>query len=353
MFAKLVTALISPLGTAVLLGLVAVVLGLVARRVWLRRLGWLAGVFAVGWLWLWSTPLASEALRGWIEDQAGPRVLAEVPASEVMVVLGGGVSGPRLPRRPDPDLSAAGDRLWHAARIYHAGKAQRIILSGGEVPTGDGSEADSMRLFLLDMGVPDRVLALEGGSVNTAGNAALTAELLAEEGIDEVILVTSALHMPRARALFEGAGLAVIPAPADFEVIETPFSLLGLIPDTNALNGSSRAMKELLGRAVGRGLVRNSGHHGARSASSGHLGLRPSPGFSVYSLPRTACTRSHAPRGSVVGTLRVPAARSVRSAGGALLVTPSIVAGGAERQGRVALGIRGRRDTAERVSRVP
>ncbi len=252
MVAKLVSALISPLGTALLLGLFAVIVGLVAHRVWLRRLGWLAGVFAVGWLWLWSTPLSSEALRGWIEDQAGPRVLAEVPASEVMVVLGGGVSGPRLPRRPDPDLNAAGDRLWHAARVYHAGKARRIIVSGGEAPTGDGSEAESMRLFLLDMGVPDRVIALEGGSGNTAGNAALTAELLAGEGIDEVILVTSALHMPRARALFEGAGLAVIPAAADFEVIEIPFSLFRLIPDTNALNGSSRAMKELLGRSVGR-----------------------------------------------------------------------------------------------------
>src|SRR5690606_3989740 len=108
------------------------------------------------------------------------------------------------------------DRVWHAARLYHAGKAQRLLLSGGTVRTGDGSEAEAMRRLLLDLGVPDEALGLEDASVNTSSNAARTAELLRAAGIDHILLVTSALHMPRARAAFERTGLTVFPAPTDF-----------------------------------------------------------------------------------------------------------------------------------------
>lgn len=272
MLAKLFTALISPLGTSLVLGVLALVLALLpcrgrqgARRTVLlgltrqaaagcrrRRLGAGLGVLALGWLWLWSLPVASDALRGWIEDQAGPRDLAAVPRAAVMVVLGGGVSGPRPPRRLEPDLNAAADRYWQAARLYRAGKAERLYLAGGETPGGDGSEAAAMRHVLLDLGVPATALRLEEVSLNTAGNARAIAELLAAEGVTEVVLVTSALHMPRARGQFEAAGLRVIPAPADFEVVEMPLDLLRLVPDAGALQGSARAFKELVGRWLGR-----------------------------------------------------------------------------------------------------
>jgi len=260
MLAKLFTALISPLGTSLVLGLLALVLGLVlglgpwrARvRRWGVGVGVGLGTLALVWLSLWSLPLVSEALRGSIEDQAGPRDLAAVPGAAVMVVLGGGVKGPRPPRRPDPDLNAAADRYWHAARLYHAGKAERLYLSGGEVRDGDGSEAAAMRRLLLDLGVPDAALHLEEVSVTTSGNAQEIALRLAAEGVREVLLVTSALHMPRARQQFEAVGLKVIPAPADFEVVEIPFDLLRLIPDAGALQGSARAFKEVVGRWLGR-----------------------------------------------------------------------------------------------------
>lgn len=247
MTSRFITSLISPLGTALLLGVLALVLTLPARRIALRRCGLVAGVLAVAWLWVWSTPLVSDALRGWIENQAGPRMMVELPSTAVMVVLGGGVSGPRPPARPYPDLGAAADRVWYAARLFHAGKAGRILLSGGVVRGGDGSEAEAMRSFLLDLGVPAAAIDLEPGSSNSAANAERTAALLAKEGIGEVLLVTSALHMPRARRLFQKAGLTVLPAPTDFEVIPMPFDLLRILPDARALEGSARAMKELVG----------------------------------------------------------------------------------------------------------
>ena len=251
MLAKLVTATISPLGTSLALGVLCAVLLTFARRPAWRALGKWLGIAGFAWLWLWSTPLASDALRGAIEAQAGPRDLDAVASAPVIVVLGGGVSGPRPPLRPHPDLGASADRMWHAARLYRAGKAPALVLSGGTVRTGDGSEAEAMREFLLDLGVPAAALHIEAASDNTTTNATHTARLLRAQGIKSAILVTSALHMPRARAAFERTGLSVQAAPTDFEVIEMPFDLLRVVPDAGALQGSGQAMKEIAGWVAG------------------------------------------------------------------------------------------------------
>lgn len=248
MFAKLVTALISPLGTSLVLGMLCAAFLSFARRPQWRALGKGLGVGGFAWLWLWSTPIASDALCGAIEAQAGPRGIDAVANAPVIVVLGGGVSGPRPPLRPHPDLGASADRMWHAARLYRAGKAPALVLSGGTVRTGDGSEAEAMREFLLDLGVPAAALHIEAASDNTATNATHTARLLKAQGIERAILVTSALHMPRARAAFERTGLETYPAPTDFQVIDMPFELLRIVPDASALQASAQAMKELVGR---------------------------------------------------------------------------------------------------------
>ncbi len=267
MINDIVTALISPLGTALVLWSLSLILlafapgdsdgesrisrrGSKANR-WIRASRML-GVLGFSWLLVWSLPVASDSLRGAIENQAGPREISALPTQPVAVVLGGGVSGPRPPQRPDPDLNAAADRLWHAARLYHAGKAKQLLLSGGTMRTGDGSEAEAMRQVLLDLGVPEKAIWLEDASVNTASNAERTAKLLREKKIASVLLVTSALHMPRARAAFERAGITVHTAPTDFEVIPVAMGLYRVLPDAGALLGSSRGMKEIVGRWVSR-----------------------------------------------------------------------------------------------------
>jgi uncharacterized SAM-binding protein YcdF (DUF218 family) len=252
MITSIITLLLSPLGSSLLLGGAALLLLRFVRDGVLRRVAWGLALFAFAWLWLWSMPVASEALRGRIEAAAGPRALEEVAPAEVAVVLGGGVSGPRAPLRLYPDLGAAADRVWYAAQLYKTGKVRRVVLSGGVVETGDGSEADAMRRFLRDLGVPAQAIVLEPESVNTRTNASFTRELLAGEGQRRIVLVTSALHMPRARRMFERAGFEVLAAPTDFEVIDMPFTLLRLLPNAEALAGSARALKELAGYVVAR-----------------------------------------------------------------------------------------------------
>jgi uncharacterized SAM-binding protein YcdF (DUF218 family) len=64
-----------------------------------------------------------------------------------------------------------------------------------------------------------------------------------------VLLVTSAFHMPRSKALFERQGFTVMEYPVDFRVDELEVSrLMKVLPDARALRRSDLAIRELLGR---------------------------------------------------------------------------------------------------------
>jgi uncharacterized SAM-binding protein YcdF (DUF218 family) len=86
--------------------------------------------------------------------------------------------------------------------------------------------------------------------------------LLEAEGIDRIILITSAMHMPRSYRIFTNQGLTVIPAPADYNItyneqaVDRSFDLtafiLRLLPTAENLNLTSRALKEYMGLVVYR-----------------------------------------------------------------------------------------------------
>ncbi len=242
---KLAIALMAPLGTALALGALALGLALVDRR----RLAWGVGLVALIWAGVWSLPVASEWVRTQIEAPYPPLAMDQVPQAGALVVLGGGMSA-RTEKRMYADLSSAADRVWHAARLFHAGKAPLLVLSGGggDEP-GAVPEAEAMQRFLLDLGVPDSALLLEARSANTRQNASMTAALLAQRGVTRVLLVTSALHMARAKAHFEAAGLAVVPVATDHESLNPP-TIGRFLPSADALDGSGRAMKEWVGQQL-------------------------------------------------------------------------------------------------------
>jgi len=101
----------------------------------LKRRGWGLSLVVAGIavLWVPSTPFVSDALRRSLEARHPPVAADSLPSAGAIVVLGGAVSAPRPPR-VYPDLNDAADRVWHAARLYRAGKAPLIIASGGTQP---------------------------------------------------------------------------------------------------------------------------------------------------------------------------------------------------------------------------
>ena len=248
---KILAQFVYPLLTALLLGVIAGILLWRGRR----RGGGLLLVAALGWLWLWSTPAFSDWLRATLEQRNRPVLVSQTPGADAIVVLGGAVSAAAPPERPYPDLGAATDRIWHAARLYQGGKAPWILVSGGNLSWNgiDRPEADVMSELLQQLGVPATAIQQESRSRTTRENRDNSLPLLRARGVRSILLVTSALHMPRALALFRATDLQVIPAPTDVEAIQRDNAHpLRWLPDAQALADSSRAFKEYLGRWVDR-----------------------------------------------------------------------------------------------------
>jgi len=193
-------------------------------------------------------PVASDAIRGSLEQRFEMVAAADVPPGDVIVVLGGAFS--HQAGWPAPDLSGAADRYWHAARLFHAGRAPRILLSGGRTPgRGPGiTEAEAGAVFLRDLGVPDSAIQLEIAALTTRDNAVRVAEVLEQQQLERVLLVTSALHMRRSMEAFRAVGLEPIPLATDFEVRPAPaLRLRRWLPSASALADSTRAFHEYIG----------------------------------------------------------------------------------------------------------
>ena len=238
-----------PLGVSIGVGLFAL-LAIVFGGRWV---GAVLLTFALVWLWGWSTPFISDAITASLMDQYPPRHARTFPEAGAIVLLGGGVQ-PISSDRVYPDLNAAADRVWHAAQLYRAGKAPLIIVSGGDRwDLALESEASATQILLTAFGVPDGAIVTEDGSRNTRENAVLVAELASGRGIRQVLLATSAWHMPRAAATFKRVGLDVIPAPTDHHgrLDTVPWSLR-FLPSARALQLSTLAFREYLGFLIYR-----------------------------------------------------------------------------------------------------
>jgi uncharacterized SAM-binding protein YcdF (DUF218 family) len=105
------------------------------------------------------------------------------------------------------------------------------------------------------LGGPVSAIRLEALSRNTAENALQSLGLIQAVGAKRVLLVTSALHMPRALRTFQaalrGSGVTVLPAATDVEGLPDTLHPLGRwLPDADSLGLSTRALKEYLGLAA-------------------------------------------------------------------------------------------------------
>ena len=199
-------------------------------------------------LYTCSITVVADRLIGSLESRYPPKPIAELPNAELIVVLGGGVELPIFPR-VEVEFNDSGDRLHYATKLYNAGKAPKILLSGGNVVIQPSMKPNATysATLLTEWGVPASAIIIEGKSRNTQENAIETLALL--EGRDpRIILVTSAFHMRRSVAWFENQGFTVLPAPTDIQAtaIET-YELLRWLPRYEALTKSTLAMKEYLG----------------------------------------------------------------------------------------------------------
>jgi uncharacterized SAM-binding protein YcdF (DUF218 family) len=248
---KFVPPFLYPLGLIFLL----LILALIIRR--RPRLRTVVIVAALVVLFLGSNKLVAFTLARSLEWRYLPQT--SYPTVDAIVVLGGGTESAEYPR-PGVEVNAAGDRVIYAARLYKQGVSPHLLLSGGYITWLSGrltTPASDMSDLLQLMGVPADALWLQPKSQNTYEDALYSAEILREKGIQRIVLVTSAIHMPRSVALFEKQGFEVIPAPADYTVTQANWEtllslnpatlLVNLVPNVGSMSLTSNALKEYLG----------------------------------------------------------------------------------------------------------
>jgi uncharacterized SAM-binding protein YcdF (DUF218 family) len=107
------------------------------------------------------------------------------------------------------------------------------------------------------MGVPAKAIIQESESLNTRENAVNTKLILDKREINKILLVTSALHMPRSLEIFRKVGFECIAAPTDFLTVNNEnnrgwASVLDLLPSADALKNTTNAIKEYVGSFVYR-----------------------------------------------------------------------------------------------------
>lgn len=236
------------------LGLATIALGLALlfRRGDSRAGRWIV-LLGLGWLVLASVGGPARWLAQSLEER-WPRIAATWPEQEAprfVVVLGGG-------HRDHPDVPVTSQlsepstvRLVEAIRLWRGLPDARLVVTG-TVDPGRIREPEAMAELAVQLGVPPERIVKETASLDTDDHARY---LQAIVGREPFVLVSSALHLPRAVYLFEAAGMHPIPAPAGRLSFSSGWTW---VPSARGLERTTRAVHETIGLAWAH-LVRSVG----------------------------------------------------------------------------------------------
>lgn len=210
---KMIDALIAPINLLFVLLCALSVLGFTRWRGGLRPLlVALVAVLALIAITPWPSLLMQPLEDRYPPPQALPRV-------DGIIVLGGAINPALSAQRGQPSLNGAAERMTTLIALGRTYPKARIIFSGGSgsVRYPERKEAVAARQLLAEQGFDvDRVM-FEDQSRNTRENA-LFSQAQAKPAAGEVwLLVTSALHMPRAMGCFAAVGWPTVAYPVDYQ----------------------------------------------------------------------------------------------------------------------------------------
>ncbi len=237
---KIIVALILPPFGPLLL--IAFGLWLASRR---RRIGTLLATVALLGLVALSLPAVANALLR-SQEVSAPLAPEALVGAQVIVVLGGGTNYMAPEYGGDTVSIYTLERLRYAALLHRRSGLPLLVTAGA--PFGGQPEAQLMQA-VLEQDFAVKVRWVESESRDTAENASLSARILKDAGIQRILLVSQAWHLPRAVAAFERQGFTVTPAATGF-TRDSPSLLQNLLPSAGALESSRTAINEYLGRLI-------------------------------------------------------------------------------------------------------
>jgi len=254
---KIATWMASPIGIFSCTVLLFLILALLQKLPRFRT-----GLLLVSCLQLmfFSLPFVSAWLHKSLETQA-IRIAANKKAGtsySAILLLGGtgiSLSADQAAKLGKSEFGDGVDRIIHAADLFHKGIAPLIIISGGNWDTSDASrpsEAYSIRLLLMQLGVPADKIMVEERSRTTRENFLYTDALLKQHNLTgPIALVTSATHIPRAIRNATALKISADAFPTDWRSYGLSSQPLPWLPNAYALGQSEVALKEILANLVG------------------------------------------------------------------------------------------------------
>ena len=233
---KILPIIVSPLGLIIIL----LFFGVFRKRILPSMIGLII-------LIILSLPIVSGQLIKLLEQNYRPTTPNETARADTVIVLSGMVT---LIEKNDGihyEFSEAVDRIFAGINLLKIGKAQKIILTRGKLPWSVGvPEGEFLAEFIQSQGInPNRILLSEIVQ-NTNDEAKAISRMLPKNS--EVILVTSAFHMPRAVKVFQNQNLKVIPYAVDFRSSVKEINIIDFLPQASAFKDSNFYFREIIAR---------------------------------------------------------------------------------------------------------
>jgi len=234
---KILPTLVLP----IMLVIIVILIGLIKNK---KKLIYIA----VGVLYIISTPIFSNNFFKLVEGTEYRKPISTIDSADAIVVLSGmleinEVGDSTYVEWGDPD------RFFGGIAIFKAGKAQKLIFTGGKMPWDKAkkTEGEVLKEYALSNGIPSENILLTNDVENTADEAVAVKELISPSR--KIILVTSAYHMYRAKRLFEQQGFIVNPYRVDYKTSRNnELVVMDFLPNAGSLEQTETGTREIIGR---------------------------------------------------------------------------------------------------------
>jgi uncharacterized SAM-binding protein YcdF (DUF218 family) len=203
---------------------------------------------AIGVIYIISTPIFSNNFFKLVEGSEYRKPISAIDSADAIVVLSGmleinEVGDSTYIEWGDPD------RFFGGIALFKAGKAQKLVFTGGKMPWDKAkkTEGEVLKKYAISNGIPSEKIFITKDVENTADEAVAVKELIGAN--KKIILVTSAYHMYRAQRLFEKQGFEVIAYKVDYKVAgESKLTIMAILPSAGNLELTETGIREIIGR---------------------------------------------------------------------------------------------------------
>ena len=225
----------------IMLVIIVILIGLIKNK---KKLIYIA----IGVLYILSTPIFSNNFFKLVEGSEYRKPISAIDSADAIVVLSGmleinEVGDSTYIEWGDPD------RFFGGIALFKAGKAQKLVFTGGKMPWDKAmkTEGEVLKEYAISNNIPAEKIFVTKDVENTADEAVAVKELISPS--KKIILVTSAYHMYRAKRLFEKQGFKVIPFKVDYKTShKSLITFMDFLPSANNLELSETGIREFIGR---------------------------------------------------------------------------------------------------------